>query len=336
MGPIARSCRSARHTTAYWEIGPADGPLMIFLYGWPGIGLMWRAQMQAFGAEGWRCVAPDMRGYGGSSAPADPEAYAIREIVHDMVDLHDHLGRRPAIWVSHDLGSPVAAALAAHHPSRCKGLVLVSVPYLPGGFALASLVPLVNRDLYPPDEYPDGPWDYCRFYATHFEQTVSDFEADIPATLAAIYQPGTSTSKGRVYRTATVTRRGGWFGATRRPPAAAPDPAFWPPADFVALVAAFRVTGFRPANAWYLNDDANIAYAGEAPHDGRLGQPILFVNGAFDALCDTGQSRIGEPMRQVCADLSLTEQAAGHWLPLERKIELADDIRRWADAKQLA
>ena len=49
---------------------------MIFLHGWPEIGVMWRAQMQAFAAEGWRCVAPDMRGYGGSSAPEAPEAYA--------------------------------------------------------------------------------------------------------------------------------------------------------------------------------------------------------------------------------------------------------------------
>ena len=62
--------------------------------------------MQAFGAKGLRCVAPDMRGYGGSSAPADPEAYAVREIVHDMVDLHDHLGGHPAIWVGPRLGKP--------------------------------------------------------------------------------------------------------------------------------------------------------------------------------------------------------------------------------------
>src|SRR5271163_4740627 len=65
----ARSFRSPRHTTLYWESGPIDGPLMIFLHGWPGIGLMWRAQVEAFAAEGWHCIAPDMRGYGGSSAP---------------------------------------------------------------------------------------------------------------------------------------------------------------------------------------------------------------------------------------------------------------------------
>lgn len=53
---------SPRHTTHYWESGPADEPLMIFLHGWPEIGLVWRAQVEAFAAEGWHCIAPDMRG----------------------------------------------------------------------------------------------------------------------------------------------------------------------------------------------------------------------------------------------------------------------------------
>src|SRR5271156_2284731 len=122
---IARTFRSPRHATHYWEAGPADGPLMIFLHGWPEIGLMWRAQVEAFASEGWRCVAPDMRGYGGSSAPTASRAYALNEIVDDMVELHDHLGAGPAIWVGHDWGSPVAGTLAAHHETRSRGVVLM-------------------------------------------------------------------------------------------------------------------------------------------------------------------------------------------------------------------
>ena len=82
---------------------------MIFLHGWPEVGLVWRAQVEAFATEGWHCIAPDMRGYGGSSAPSASEAYALKEIVDDMVELHDHLGASPAIWVGHDLGSPVGS-----------------------------------------------------------------------------------------------------------------------------------------------------------------------------------------------------------------------------------
>ncbi|MCP2088219.1 alpha/beta fold hydrolase [Paraburkholderia aspalathi] len=320
---------SPRHTTRYLAAGPADGPLMILLHGWPEIGLMWRAQIEAFASEGWRCVAPDMRGYGGSSAPAASEAYALNEIVHDMVELHDHLGARPAIWVGHDWGSPVAGALAAHHGARSRGVVLISVPYFPEGFALPNLVPLIDRQLYPADQYPDGQWDYFRFYLTHFSQTVSDFEADTPATLASLYRRGNPASVGQVSPSALITKNGGRYGSAHRAPATPPDPALWTPIDFDALVDAFDVSGFRSVNAWYLNDTANIAYARTAPKGGQLRQPVLFVNGDWDAICDINRSRLGEPMRSACADLSITNLPAGHWLPLERKAELVQAIRAW-------
>jgi pimeloyl-ACP methyl ester carboxylesterase len=325
--------RSPRHTTRYWEAGPANGPLMIFVHGWPETGLMWRAQMEAFASQGWRCVAPDMRGYGGSSAPTEPEAYTLQQIVNDMVELHDHLGARPAIWVGHDWGSPVIGALAAHHAARSRGVVLISVPYFPEGFALPSLVPLVDRRLYPADRYADGQWDYFRFYQTHFDQTVSDFDADIPATLASIYRQGNPAIAGKVSPTASVTSNGGRYGSTHRAPATPPDPALWPPGDFDALVEAFNAHGFRSANAWYLNDAANIAYARAAPDGGRLRQPVLFINGDWDPICDITRGRLAEPMGQTCEDLSVVNLEAGHWLPLERKTETIEAIRSWLETK---
>jgi pimeloyl-ACP methyl ester carboxylesterase len=327
---------SPRHTTHYWEAGPADGPLMIFVHGWPEIGLMWRTQMEAFAAEGWRCIAPDMRGYGGSSAPADPEAYALHEIVDDMAELHDHLGAGPAIWVGHDWGSPVAGALAAHHPERSRGVVLISVPYFPAGFALPALRTLIDRELYPADRFPEGQWDYFRFYQTHFEQTVSDFDADIPATLASIYRPGNPGAAGQVSPTASVTSKGGRYGAAHRAPATSPDPTLWPPADFDALVEAFCAHGFRPANAWYLNDIANTAYANAAPEGGALHQPVLFINGDWDPICDIARNRLGDPMRVACKDFSVTNLPAGHWLPLECKTAVFEAICSWIDTKMLA
>jgi len=326
---------SPRHTTRYFEAGPADGPLMIFLHGWPQIGLMWRSQVEAFTSEGWRCVAPDMRGYGGSSAPTVSEAYTLNEIVEDMVELHDHLGARPAIWVGHDWGSPVVGALAAHHTARSRGVVLISVPYLPESFALPNLVPLIDRQLYPADQYPDGQWDYYRFYLTHFDQTVSDMEADIPATLASMFRRGNPASAGKVSPSALLTQNGGRYGSAHRAPATQPDLVLWPPADFDALVEAFRTTGFRPANAWYLNGTANIAYSHTAPDGGQLRQPVLFINSDWDVICDINRSSLGEPMRRSCKDLSVTNIPSGHWLPLESKTELVQAIRSWLKTKEL-
>jgi len=336
MTLASRTVSTARHTTHYLECGPADGPLMIFLHGWPEIGLIWRAQMEAFAGDGWHCVAPDLRGYGGSSAPVPTQAYSTNEIVADLAELHDHLGAEPAIWVGHDWGSIVAGAVGAHERERSRGVVLTSWAYFPESNALATLVPLVDRSIYPTGEYPDGQWDYYRYYTTHFDDAVADLDADVAATLASVYRPGSPTAVGVVAPTATVTRSGGRFGSAHRARPTPADPALWPAADFDALVRAFGRTGFRGPCAWYLNDDANIAYARQAPDGGRLTQPVLFVNGEWDAICTITGNHQGDPMRAACTDLTVTHVPAGHWLPLERKALLTQAIRAWLQANGLS
>ena len=308
---------------------------MVFLHGWPELSLMWRAQMDAFAADGWRCVAPDLRGYGGSSAPAADDAYTIEQVVADMAELHDHLGGKPAIWVGHDWGSVVTGQLVAHQPERSRGAVVVSVPYFPTGNNLQTLVPLVDRSIYPADQYPDGQWDYYRYYTKHFTSAVSDLDADKASSLASIFKPGDPANLGKASPNATVTSKGGRFGAAHRAPPTEPDPALWPPEDFDALVRSFKTHGFRPACAWYLNDDANIAYARKAPNGGRISLPVLYVNGDYDQTNTIIGNRSGDLMRAACPDLTVTSLPAAHWLPLERKAELVQAIRTWLQSKTL-
>ncbi len=331
-GPLLTShtFTSKRTTTHYWEAGPIDGPLMIFVHGWPEIGLVWRAQMEAFAAEGWRCIAPDLRGFGDSSVPSAKEAYATKEMVMDMVELQAHLGGKAAIWVGHDWGSPIVASVAAHYPKLSRGVVLISVPYGPNGWALPNLIPFIDRTLYPADKYPDGQWDYWRFYLTHFDQAVGDMDADVPATLASIYTKGIPASTGKLSPSAVVTANGGRYGAAHRAPAMEPDYTLWSQPDFDALVAAFKKTGFRPCASYYLNDDANIAYAKTALNNGKLSQPVLFVNDEYEPFSNINLSKVGDPMRKACSNLTVIDQPSGHWLPLERKSELTETIRSWA------
>ena len=197
--------------------GPRDGPLLMFLHGWPERALVWRAQVAHFARLGWRCVAPDMRGYGDAPAPADPAAYAVPEIVGDMLALHDSLGGAPAVWVGHDWGSPVVFGLAAHHPARVRALASTCVPYLPQGFGLPSLVPLVDRDTYPADRYPDGQWSYYRFYSVDFDRAVAEFEADVAATVALLFRRSSPRPAGTPARLAEVMANGGWFPGGRAP-----------------------------------------------------------------------------------------------------------------------
>ena len=331
----AKTFRTPRHTTHYLECGSANGPLMMLLHGWPELSLIWRAQIQAFAEDGWHCIAPDMRGYGGSSTPEATDAYTNEQVVADMAELHDHLGGQPAVWIGHDWGSVIVGSLAAHESIRVRGAVMVSVPYFPDANALATLVPLVDRTIYPADRYPDGQWDYYRYYNTHFDAAVSDLDADIAASLASIYRRGDPANTAKPTANASVTRRGGRFGDAHRAPPTPPDPALWPAEDFDVLVQRFSERGFRAPCAWYLNDEANVAYARRAPDRGNLRMPVLFVNGRFDPMNTINGNRYGEPMRAACNDLTITDLAGAHWLPLECKGELIEAIRTWLRNKSL-
>lgn len=324
------------HTTAWIETGPADGPSMIFLHGWPELGLVWRAQMEHFAAIGWRCIAPDLRGYGGSSVPTRIADYAIRTIVGDMVALHDALGAKPTFWIGHDWGSAIAWSLAAHHPDRCRGVASLCVPYFARGMTLDTLVSLVDRTLYPEREHPVGQWDYWLHHRERFTQSAADLLSDVPATVAALFRTGSADVAGKPSRLANVRAQGGWFDAAHRASALAPDTHILARGDYDAFVAAFERTGFAGANAWYLNDAANAAYADEAPDFGRLTLPALFIHASWDTTCETVRGRLADPMRADCADLTEVIIEAGHSVMLERPAETNSALGNWIEARVAA
>ena len=101
------------------------------------------------------------------------------------------------------------------------------------------------------------------------------------------------------------------------------------------LVKSFEAHGFRSACAWYLNDNANMAYARKAPNGGRLSQPVLFLNGELDLINNINGNRMGDPMRAACSDLTVVSLNGAHWLPLERKEEVTQAIFGWLGSKLL-
>jgi len=332
-GIVTRMVETPRHRTAYLEAGPPDGPLAIFVHGWPELALVWRPQMEHFAARGWRCVAPDMRGYGGSSVPTSTSAYALRESVADMIELHDALGGAAAVWIGHDWGSPVVWAIAAHHADRCRAVANLCIPYVARGFTLGNLIPLVDREMYPIDAYPVGQWDYWLYHRENFAESSRDLETDVAATIAMLYRRGTPESIGKRAPVATLRANGGWFGSAHRAPAMSRDESMLDAGSFESLIAAFTSTGYSGADAWYLNDDANAAYAAQAPDFGRLTLPVLFVHAAWDAVCETVHSRLADPMRADCTDLTEVTIEGGHELTLELPNEVNDSLERWLAAK---
>jgi pimeloyl-ACP methyl ester carboxylesterase len=110
-----------------------EGPLVVLLHGFPESWYSWRHQLPALAAAGYRAVAPDLRGYGRTDRPEAVEQYSQLHLVGDLVGLLDALGEQQAVLVGHDFGTSVAWNAALMRPDRVRGVVALSVPFLPRG-----------------------------------------------------------------------------------------------------------------------------------------------------------------------------------------------------------
>jgi epoxide hydrolase 4 len=113
----------------YVEAGPADGPLVLLLHGFPEFWYSWRRQLPALANAGYRAVAPDMRGYNLSEKPSSWRAYGAERLAGDVAGLIQALGRERAFVVGHDWGAAVAYYAATFHPDAVKRLAILNVPH---------------------------------------------------------------------------------------------------------------------------------------------------------------------------------------------------------------
>lgn len=325
--------KTPRHTTFYLAAGDERSVPIVFVHGWPELSISWRHQLPAFAALGFRAIAPDMRGYGRSSVHGRHEDYALRESVTDMLELLDGLGHEKAVWVGHDWGSPVVWSLASHHPQRCHGIVNLCVPYIPGGFAPKNLIPLVDRAIYPEADYPAGQWDYMLFYEENFEKARTTFEADVKATVKVLFRAGSPDGKGVPFLTSMVRKNRGWFGPLPSAPDVQRDAAVIGEEDFHRFASALERNGFFGPDSWYMNAQRNAAFAAESQSGGRIALPVLFLHAAYDYVCATHDTRLADPMREFCANLTEATVLSGHWMAQEKPTDVNAAIVRWLATK---
>jgi pimeloyl-ACP methyl ester carboxylesterase len=334
MFPIVETVlETDRHRTFYLSCGAADATPIVFVHGWPELSISWRHQLPCFGSLGFRAVAPDMRGYGRSGVYTRHEDYALSHIVADMIELLDALGRDRAIWVGHDWGSPVVWSIASQHPDRCHGVASLCVPYFARGFAPEVLVPLVDRAVYPEEQYPAGQWEYQLFYEESFDRARTAFEANVRNTVKALFRKGNPGGQGKPSRTALVRRDGGWFGGAGHAPDLPMDPDILTEDDLARYVAALEASGFFGPDSWYMNHRENLAYASRAVDGGALAMPVLFLHGRYDYTCETVTSRLAEPMRRDCRNLTEAIVASGHWMAQEKPIAVNAALAKWLAAQ---
>lgn len=165
-----------------------EGPLVILCHGFPGLWYSWRHQLPALAAAGWKAVAVDQRGYGGSDRPTDPAVYDSEQLVNDMLGLLDALGAEKAVFVGHDFGAAQVYNLAVRHPDRVAAVVAVACPYdfdLAGRGCAGSNPPedaSYPRAFARPDKRPTQCFAEVaenHFYHMHYYQTIGPAEKEL-------------------------------------------------------------------------------------------------------------------------------------------------------------
>lgn len=287
-----------------------EGLPVLFCHGFPATARSWRHQMAAVAAAGFRAIAPDMRGYGGSDAPEDRHSYTSQHCTGDLVGLLDAFGLETAFLVGHDFGAAVVWNAAMIRPDRFTAVAGLSVTFRPpGGTSFLQKLAEAGRD------------DFYMFHqmSPDAEREWSDAAMSVPGSM--YWCSGDAPEDKR------------WdpFDPARRLVRPAPDdkPAWMTDGLVDAVAADFDRNGFRGPLSYYHSiqpyHDLGGAFVGMRVH-----QPALFLTGQSDGLLkvspvDEDQLREGAPNLQRCVILP----GIGHWPQLEAPDAVNAELTRF-------
>src|SRR5262250_1180939 len=212
------------------------GPLVVLLHGFPESWYSWRYQLVALAAAGYHAVAPDMRGYGQTDAPAAIEAYTLLHLVGDIVGLVAALGEKAAVVAGHDWGATVAWHAALLRPDVLRAVVALSVPFQQRGSTRPTTV------------MPQT--DEAMFYQLYFQApgvAEAELGRDPRATVRRLLYTGSGDlpTLGAGTGLAGMVRRGGGFLEQTVDPETLP--AWLTDADVAFYAGEYARTGFRGA-----------------------------------------------------------------------------------------
>jgi pimeloyl-ACP methyl ester carboxylesterase len=292
-------------TMRYAEAG--TGPLALFCHGWPESWYSWRHLIKAVSAAGFRAVAPDMRGFGGTDAPQAIDKYTQFHMIGDMVELVKQLGETRAVIIGHDWGAPIAWGSAMLRPDIFRAVVGMSVPFTPPGYV--DLLTALEK------------MGITTFYIQYFQHpgvAEAEFERDVRATLHRLY-----AGRRREGQAFGLLRPGGGMLENLVEPPGLPD--WLSEADLAYYVAQFERTGFRGGLNWYRNITRSWELTG--PWRGQIiRHPALFIAGSRDGVISSpvAQAQI-EAFPKTLPGLRGKHilDGAGHWVQQERGPEVS-------------
>jgi len=275
---------------------------VVLLHGWPELWYSWRHQLGALAAAGFHVIAPDMRGYGETDAPADPAQYRTAVISGDIVGLLDALELERAVIVGHDWGGYHLWQFGLRHPERCAKLVGLNTPYAPPG-----PVPPTQalRERF-------GENGYYMLWHQVPGRSEAELEADLRGNLAKIFKGADHVTD--LWTMATLGGEGRSLLAS-----VSPDGCFLTEEELDVYVRAFQRTGTRGSFNWYRALDLNWEDARRIA-DPTIRIPSLMITAENDPIL---RPALAEPMSRWIPGLR-TEliRRCSHWTQQERPDEV--------------
>src|SRR5690554_6707639 len=261
--------------------------------------------MQALADAGYRAFAPEMRGYGRSSAPAAIEAYDILTICADIQRAMDHFGHQQVAMVGHDWGANIAWYLALLEPERVKVVSGMSVPF--GGRPKRPIIDMMRERFK--DKF---------LYILYFQEpgpAEAELEADIPRTLRILMHGRPNSGNGLISEKPAGSR---WLDDYTDP---GEPPAWCPPEAFDVYVETYLDNGFNGPINWYRNYERNWERTADLAGKQVL-QPAQFIIGDRDPVGKLESFTI-ERMPQVVprVEQHIIERC-GHWVQSEKPEEV--------------
>jgi pimeloyl-ACP methyl ester carboxylesterase len=273
-----------------------EGPLVLMIHGFPGLAWSWRHQMEPLAAAGFRAVAIDSLGYGGSDRPTDPAAYDADRMQAYLIALLDHYEADKAVIVGQDFGAQYAWNLAVRAPDRVAGLIAtIPYDYDMAGRAMLGSAPRLSPDeparpeASSPDRLPSERFAAMateHFVHFHYFMEVGPAERELadraPEFLARLFYA--LSSKGDLWSWKTVSSIGSGY-LDVLPPA---PPLPWPwltKAEFDRFVSEYvdadPMLRFIGGLNSYRTADVNWRI-GEKWADHDVETPTLFLYGEKD------------------------------------------------------
>ena len=290
-----------------------EGPLVLLLHGFPESWYSWRHQFEPIAKAGFKCVAPDMRGYGDSDAPEDISAYNQVEVVNDIAGLVTALGYETAIVIGHDWGAPTAWSCAKNHPDLFTAVGALSVPYSP-------------RAESPPLDTLKAIFKDMFFYQLYFQTpgiAESELERDVEVALRKFLHlaSGDADVSGMTPKSADADLLSDL-----------PDPGqlgdWCSVEDLAYYVAQFEKSGFRGPLSYYRNHNESWAMTVDTPT--TIEQPAMFMAGDKDGVIVMAAEAL-KAMPNYVKDLRINEliPGAGHWTQQEAPEAVNEGILRF-------